>query len=744
MPPHWDEQVRAAASSASFFNHLHRTTTTLSRSFRAGTSSLFLLLACAQLLLASDHAEQMRSGIVGARAYGIGLTDEMVLVYMRSVSDQVRTLCTVSRLTDVEKWLASTLHLLEQQAGETSPTAARAQMAKAEAVKEAEKVVGGGGSAAADVAAEAMRKRRHRRPCLVAILHHHSSVREEGEERGEGQVRRQDGRGEGAEHHPSRRPLPSPPSLPPPPLRHTRTSPSSTQILAPASKCSRRSSSTWPTPISRSCWSPIPAYGHAIASRPNDFVVLLNATEGEGGVLDGPDDDPLASPHLAHMNALDAYHHHQQQPYHHNHHHHDPHAAAIASGIAHASMAASLHAHLEHAPPPLHGHHHHHHHHLTSHAHHHLTAGVVDDDDDDDDDDHALGSPLTTSQIGGASAIGGVGSSITGSAVGNRLTSASAVSAALSDNMSEMSISQPMSLSGVSVHGVDPYAVRPPPTGSAVEGTGGLRARLRRMQNGGGSGSAAAAAERTSGGERTSAGGASAVEGGSSAVLDEDEDDEDDGEEGEEGDGEEDDEDDGEEDDDEDDDAYADHRLSYEGHHYGLSPHHGYHHSLPPLHPHHLDPQSHYGAGSHHSLDPNTLQLPPGTEGMDLGGELPVAPEVHSELMEAVMQQWLHTPAGQSAAQEAARLELSSEEVGQFFHARMLQSLGRLRIGPAAALLREQRAGRRSSRCDWRWATCQRRMRRPSRGSNRSALRGSRRRRRIWRARGMRCWRRTS
>ena len=202
------------------------------------------------------------------------------------------------------------------------------------------------------------------------------------------------------------------------------------------------------------------------------------------------------------------------------------------------------------------------------------------------------------------------------------------------------------------------------------------------MQNGGGSGSAAAAAERTSGGERTSAGGASAVEGGSSAVLDEDEDDEDDGEEGEEGDGEEDDEDDGEEDDDEDDDAYADHRLSYEGHHYGLSPHHGYHHSLPPLHPHHLDPQSHYGAGSHHSLDPNTLQLPPGTEGMDLGGELPVAPEVHSELMEAVMQQWLHTPAGQSAAQEAARLELSSEEVGQFFHARMLQSLGRLRIGP--------------------------------------------------------------
>ena len=622
----------------------------------------------------------MRSGIVGARAYGIGLTDEMVLVYMRSVSDQVRTLCTVSRLTDVEKWLASTLHLLEQQAGETSPTAARAQMAKAEAVKEAEKVVGGGGSAAADVAAEAIAEEAASSSTASSpssTITPASEKKEKSEEKAkEGDKKAEEKEGAPSAEAPATEPSKSSTTTPPHPdlpsllLKFFRTG---FEVLE-AIKLDMANAHLAQLLVAD------PSLRHAIASRPNDFVVLLNATEGEGGVLDGPDDDPLASPHLAHMNALDAYHHHQQQPYHH-HHHHDPHAAAIASGIAHASMAASLHAHLEHAPPPLHGHHHHHHHHLTSHAHHHLTAGV-DDDDDDDDDDHALGSPLTTSQIGGASAIGGVGSSITGSAVGNRLTSASAVSAALSDNMSEMSISQPMSLSGVSVHGVDPYAVRPPPTGSAVEGTGGLRARLRRMQNGGGSGSAAAAAERTSGGERTSAGGASAVEGGSSAVLDEDDDDEDDGEEGEEGDGEEDDEDDGEEDDDDDDDAYADHRLSYEGHHYGLSPHHGYHHSLPPLHPHHLDPHSHYGAGSHHSLDPNTLQLPPGTEGMDLGGELPVASEVHSELMEAVMQQWLHTPAGQSAAQEAARLELSSEEVGQFFHARMLQSLGRLRIGP--------------------------------------------------------------
>ena len=59
--------------------------------------------------------------------------------------------------------------------------------------------------------------------------------------------------------------------------------------------------------------------------------------------------------------------------------------------------------------------------------------------------------------------------------------------------------------------------------------------------------------------------------------------------------------------------------------------------------------------------------------------ELPPT-QVHSELMEAVMQQWLQTAAGQGAAQEAARLQLGAEEAGQFFHARMLQSLGRLRL----------------------------------------------------------------
>ena len=61
-----------------------------------------------------------------------------------------------------------------------------------------------------------------------------------------------------------------------------------------------------------------------------------------------------------------------------------------------------------------------------------------------------------------------------------------------------------------------------------------------------------------------------------------------------------------------------------------------------------------------------------------LSSHEPAAQEGQPELLEAVMQQWLQTPAGQSAAQEASRLELHSEEVGQFFHARLLQSLGRM------------------------------------------------------------------
>eukprot|EP00965_Chrysotila_dentata_P073277 2420560-Pleurochrysis_carterae.AAC.1 len=77
-------------------------------------------------------------------------------------------------------------------------------------------------------------------------------------------------------------------------------------------------------------------------------------------------------------------------------------------------------------------------------------------------------------------------------------------------------------------------------------------------------------------------------------------------------------------------------------------------------------------------------------------GQLP-AHETNSELMEAVMQQWLHTPAGQAAAQDAARMHLGAAEIGQYFHGRMLQSLGRLRLesssdNSTAELLRPQDA----------------------------------------------------
>ena len=78
-----------------------------------------------QLLLASDHAEHMRSGIVAARAMNAaaapptatpqiegGLADSLVISYMRAVSEQVRALCTASRVGDLDRWLESTLYVL--------------------------------------------------------------------------------------------------------------------------------------------------------------------------------------------------------------------------------------------------------------------------------------------------------------------------------------------------------------------------------------------------------------------------------------------------------------------------------------------------------------------------------------------------------------------------------------------------------------------------------------------------------
>jgi len=100
------------------------------------------------------------------------------------------------------------------------------------------------------------------------------------------------------------------------------------------------------------------------------------------------------------------------------------------------------------------------------------------------------------------------------------------------------------------------------------------------------------------------------------------------------------------------------------------------HHTHPPHH-HQHHPHQHHPIGDE---SPHMGGALGGALG-GLGEPLPGAPEMHSDLIEAVMQQWLQTPAGQSAAQEAARLGLSTDEVGQFFHARMLQSLGRLRLG---------------------------------------------------------------
>jgi len=77
--------------------------------------------------------------------------------------------------------------------------------------------------------------------------------------------------------------------------------------------------------------------------------------------------------------------------------------------------------------------------------------------------------------------------------------------------------------------------------------------------------------------------------------------------------------------------------------------------------------------GTHQHLSHSLPSLP-----CDMSSRAPIAAE-QTELMEAVLQQWLHTPAGTVAAQEASRLELSTDEMGQFFHAQMLQSLGRSR-----------------------------------------------------------------
>lgn len=67
-----------------------------------------------------------------------------------------------------------------------------------------------------------------------------------------------------------------------------------------------------------------------------------------------------------------------------------------------------------------------------------------------------------------------------------------------------------------------------------------------------------------------------------------------------------------------------------------------------------------------------------------------VSTQVHAELMEAYLQRWVHTPAGQATAQEAARLDLGTDEMGQFFHSRMLQAFGRRVDSPSREQLTAQ------------------------------------------------------
>ena len=67
---------------------------------------------CLTVSLRSLH-EQMRAGIIAARACDANLSEILVVPYMRGVSDQVRMLCAPSRMHDVDKWLSNSLSYIE-------------------------------------------------------------------------------------------------------------------------------------------------------------------------------------------------------------------------------------------------------------------------------------------------------------------------------------------------------------------------------------------------------------------------------------------------------------------------------------------------------------------------------------------------------------------------------------------------------------------------------------------------------
>ena len=498
-----------------------------------------------QLLLASDYAEQMRVGIVAARSQGRGLTDTLVIQYMRAASAQVRMLCAESRSDDVDRWLGATLSLLESAAtathadGDMPLTPKKGAAAPPEMAANGSRAQVNPASTSADV---------------KAITADAASV-------AEGPVEKAADGPSGADIVPEA----VPPSeghanLPALLLSFFRTG---FEVLE-AIKLDMAN-----THLSQLLESDY-TLRHTIASRPNDFVVLLNASESDAPVPLGDDGGDASDLEL----AL-----HDQQM------HRSLVVGDLGGGMG--SMGAEeLHptlrdSHLHHQLQQMH--------HLPEH--HRGLASI---------DHHHGHSPIHGASVGhGAAAV-------LGSAAGAAGTTALGGPETTHGEMQHSSLSAGMN--DLMQRRLDAYA-------NVVDNEVGDGGRL--------------GAHRASGRH----------DGGFGDDEDDDDDDDDD-------------------DDNDDDDGEEDDDIG------------GYDN----------DPQGYdspYGLGSHQHL--GSVGHDPGALSGDLGG----APEMHSELMEAVMQQWLQTPAGQSAAQEAARLELSTDEVGQFFHARMLQSLGRLRLGGA-------------------------------------------------------------
>ena len=428
-----------------------------------------------QILLASEYAEQIRAGVVTARSYGTGLTDLLVVPYMRAVSDQVRMLCSDARVADMVRWLSATLSRLEVPEQLPSAKSATIGTASSAATSEVDAslaaassscAVSGGAAAAeggaapprADVQSTALSATTAGKPAPTPAA------------------------AAGAAHA----------ELPILLLRFFRTG---FEVLE-AIKLDMANSHL------AQLLESDPTLRDAIAARPNDFVVLLNAAESDPLLPLGEDGEP-GDLRL------------------------DLHGSSLVPPMRHPDSHLQLHQLGHHLQP-------------------HTCLGH------------------------GAAAVLGSASGADGR------------------------------------------------TGNAEGSVDGLHSRLRRRLDGYGD---------DGGGDDDDDDDLHGLTrgGGDSAEFNGPDDDEDDGY--------------------DDPHAYDD----------GLDAHDVHHH-------HHHAHAAESGLG---------------------GAEMASMPEMHSELMEAVMQQWLHAPAGQSAAQEAARLELSTEEVGQFFHARMLQTLGRLRLGGA-------------------------------------------------------------